>query len=130
MYVGHLAVAQLIVDVQLGGRVTVDEVLLAVHLAQIAHRADRAAATLQGLAEGRAKLAVEVGVDERVEGAVEIAHPKHHRHHHVAALAGVAQGRDDVPAIKRERDGEINEMINEPTDRSRLRVISEAVFVD
>lgn len=98
--VGHLAVAQLIVYVQLGGRVAVDQVLLAVHLAQIAHRADRAAAALQGLAEGRAELAIEVGVDERIERAVEVTDPEHHRHYHVAALARVAQRRDDVPAFR------------------------------
>lgn len=86
----HLAVAQLIVDMQLGGRVTMHEILLAMHLTQVAHRPDRAAAALQGLAESRAELAVKVGVDERIERAVEITHPEDYRHYDVAALARIA----------------------------------------
>jgi len=51
------------------------------------HRAKRAAAALEGLAKGRAELAVEVRVDERIKSAVEVAYPKHNRHHHIAAFA-------------------------------------------
>lgn len=74
------------------------EVLFAMYLAQIVHRSDRVAAALQSLAKGRAELTVEVRVDDRVQGAVEVANPEHDRHEHVAALARVAQRRDDVPA--------------------------------
>jgi len=98
VYVGHFAVAQLIVDMQLGRGVAVHEVLLAMHLAQVAHWPDRSTAALQSLAKGCAKLTVEIRVDYRVQGAVEVTDPKHHRHDHVAALARIAQRRDDVPA--------------------------------
>ena len=97
MDVGHLAGSQLIVHVQLRGRVAVHEVLLPVRLAKIADRAERHAAALQRLSERRPEVPVEVRVDERIQRAVEVAHPKHHRHHRIAALAAVAQGRDDVP---------------------------------
>lgn len=81
MHIGHLAVTQLIVDVQLGRSVAMHEILLAMHLAQIMHRSDRTATALEGLAESRAKFAVEVSVDDRIQGAVEIAHPEHNRHY-------------------------------------------------
>lgn len=75
--VGHLAIAQLIVDVQFGRGVAVHEILPAMHLAQVAHRSDRATAAFEGFAKGRAKLAIEVCVDQRVQSAVEIAYPEH-----------------------------------------------------
>lgn len=100
MDVRQLAVAaQLIIDVHLGRGVAVHQILLPVYLhAQVVHRPDCAAAALQGFAKRRAELAVEVRVDERVQGAVEISHPKNRRHHDLAALARVAQRRDEVPA--------------------------------
>lgn len=81
VHVGHLAVTQLIVDVQLGRSVAMHEILLSMHLTQVMHRTDRAAATLEGLAKGRAKFAVEVSVDNRIQGAVEIAYPEHSCHY-------------------------------------------------
>jgi len=103
--IGHLAVAQLIVDVQLGRGVAVHEILLAMHLAQVAHRPDRATAALQSLAKGCAKLTIEIRVDYRVQGAVEVTDPEHHRYDHVAALARVAQRRDDVPVSNGKQNG-------------------------
>lgn len=95
--VSHLAIAQLIVDVQLGRSITVHEILFAMHLAQIAYRSDRTAAAFEGFAKGRAKLAIEVRVNQRVQSAVEIAHPEHRRYHQGSTLARVAQRRDDIP---------------------------------
>lgn len=85
--IGHLAVAQLIVDVQLGWGVAVHEILFAMYLAQIMYGTECAATALEGFAKGRAKLAVEVCVDEWIKGAVEVAYPEHDRHHHIAAFA-------------------------------------------
>jgi len=99
--VGHLAIAQLIVDMQLGRGVTVYEILFAMYLAQIAYRSDRTAAAFKGFAKGCAKLAIEVCVDQWVQGAVEIAHPEHCRNYHLAALARIAQSRDDIPVLNR-----------------------------
>lgn len=86
MDIGHLAVAQLIVDVQLGWGITVHEVLFAMYLAQIMNRGEHAAAALESLAKGRAKFAIEVRVDERIKSAVEVANPEHNCHHHIAAF--------------------------------------------
>jgi len=104
MHVGHLAVTQLIVDVQLGGSVAMHEILLAMHLAQVVHRSDRAAAAFEGLAKSRAKFAVEVSVDDRIQGAVEVTHPEHSCHYQLAAApARVAQRRNNVPASNENR---------------------------
>lgn len=99
--VSHLTIAQLIVDMQLGRGVAVHEILFAMHLAQIAHRSDRAAAAFEGFAKGRAKLAIEVRIDQRVQGAVEITDPEHRCYHQGSAFARVAQSRDDIPASNR-----------------------------
>ena len=63
-----------------------------------------AAARLQGLLEGGAELAVEVGVDERVEGRVEVADPEDRGDHHGRVRADLrpAQRSDDVPATVRQ----------------------------
>lgn len=103
VHVGQLAGPQLVVDVQLGGGVAVHQVLLPVHLVQVPYGADRHATGLQGLLEGSTEVSVEVGVDQRVERAVEVAHPEHHGDDRVAALAGVAERRDDVPVGRKRR---------------------------
>lgn len=101
MDVGHLAIAQLIVDMQLGRGVAVHEILFAMHLAQIAHRSDRATTAFEGFAKSCAKFAIEISVDQRIQSAVEIAYPEHHRYHHFAALARVTQSSDDIPVSNR-----------------------------
>lgn len=97
MHVGHLASSQLIVDVQLRWCIAVHQVLFPVHLVQISNRSDRYTTALQGLLEGGTEITVEVGVDQRIQRAVEVAYPKHHRYDRVATLAGVAEGCNDVP---------------------------------
>lgn len=57
------------------------------------------AARLQCLLERRSELSVEVGIDNGVEGRVEVAHPEDSGYHHVWARTHVvpAQGCDHVP---------------------------------
>lgn len=48
----------------------------------------------QRVLEGLAKVAIEVRVDERVQGAVEVTYPEEDGHHRVWTVAGLAaQGR-------------------------------------
>lgn len=101
MHVGHLAGSQLIVNVQFRRRVTVHQILLPMGLTQIANRSDRHATAFEGLPEGGPEIPVEVGVDERIQRAVKVTHPKHRCNHRIAAFAAVAQRRDDVPVDKR-----------------------------
>lgn len=60
------------------------------------------AAALQRFLEGHPELPVEVGVDQGVEGRVEVAHPEDQRHHPTGTVAcgGSAEGGDDVPATR------------------------------
>lgn len=66
-------------------------------LTQVANRTQGNATALQRLSERDPEVAIEVGVDEWIQRAVEVSYPEYHCHHRVAALAGVAQRRDDIP---------------------------------
>lgn len=53
---------------------------------------------MEGVLESLPEVAVEVGVDQRVEGGVEVADPEQHADHNVGAVAGVAaEGCYHVP---------------------------------
>lgn len=58
------------------------------------------AATSQRFSESRPKLAVEIGVNQGVEGGVEITHPEDQRDHFGGVRAVVAKGGYDVPETK------------------------------
>lgn len=66
-------------------------------LTQVANRTQGNATALQRLSERDPEVAIEVGVDEWIQRAVEVSYPEYHCHHRVAALASVAQRRDDIP---------------------------------
>jgi hypothetical protein len=54
--------------------------------------------TLDGVLERLSEVSVEVGVDERVEGGVEVADPEQHGDYYVRAVTRVsAQRCDHVP---------------------------------
>lgn len=64
-------------------------------LAQTAER------PLQRVLERLPEVAVEVGVDQRVQRRVGVAHPEQNHHHHVRARTRVtAQGRYHVPVTR------------------------------
>lgn len=101
MDISHFAVSQVIIDMKLRGRVTVHQILLPVDLPQITDRADRSATAFQGFAKCRTELSIKVSVDQRIESAVEVTHPEYHGHDDFSTLAGIAQGRDDVPVERK-----------------------------
>lgn len=65
---------------------------------QVARRspAEAAERALQGVPERFSELSVEVGVDEGIEGGVEVAYPEHRDHHDVWVL-NAEHGVGNVP---------------------------------
>lgn len=82
--------SQMIVHVNLARGVTVVDGFAAGPAPPTNHPRGEPAAILQRLLEGDAELAIEVGVDERIEGGIEVSDPEDERHHFRRTVAIVA----------------------------------------
>lgn len=103
MNVAEFAIsAQLIIDMKFGGCITVYQILFTITLTDVFDGTESRAAAFKRFSKSCSKLTVEIGVDQWVQGAVEIPNPEYSRDNYIGTLARVAKSRYHVPENRRE----------------------------